>query len=160
MELIFVFLISSFWVFIPYVCLIDSCGCWHDGMNTWRSWWCQVHLISKAQSVNDQSSLSIMTLLFASFWYSQFRCNDLWHTRFSNEVCLVGSSKRTWRIVVFTVKLIEDEYTTEEYNVSAEEGENLLSAMTNHDIAIHCIFRCFLDNQRSVEVTAYVEHVF
>ena len=55
---------------------------------------------------------------------------------------------------------MEDEFTTEEYNVSAEEGENLLSAMTNQDIAIHCIFRCCLDDQHSVEVTAYVEHVF
>ena len=62
--------------------------------------------------------------------------------------------------MAFKVKLIEDEFTTEEYDIFAEEGENLLSAITNHDIAIHCIFRCYIDEQRSVEVTAYVEHVF
>ena len=62
--------------------------------------------------------------------------------------------------MAFKVKQIEDEFTTEEYDIFAEEGENLLSAITNHDIAIHCIFHCYIDEQRSVEVTAYVEHVF
>lgn len=42
-------------------------------------------------------------------------------------------------IVAFKVKLIEDEFTTEEYDVSNEEGTTLLKAIQNHDITIHCI---------------------
>ena len=42
--------------------------------------------------------------------------------------------------VTFHVKLIEDKYTTNEYDVSTHVGASVLAALNDNDIAIHC--RC------------------
>lgn len=40
--------------------------------------------------------------------------------------------------VTFHVKLIEDKYTTNEYDVSTHIGTSVLTALNDNNIAIHC----------------------
>ena len=49
--------------------------------------------------------------------------------------------------VTFHVKLIEDKYTTNEYDVSSRVGTSVLAALNDNDIAIHC--RSFCEGSKS-----------